>query len=147
MTQQENKMKNNNKFTLNLTILQHEIKIICPANISPDTNIISKLESDINTEILNFNDCGTVTFNQLEYDWEIAESSSYLKTQVKILENNEEVCFTYNTYIYEIFLNSQEEYEINIYASINDIRDDIINDGGCCNGSSRDAVYFMIGEE
>ncbi len=103
------------RFELIRIIQQHEIKITCPTHIIPDPYIVDKLVDDINDELTQINDSGTVTFNQLEYDWEIVEPKSYLDTKVEILEEKGEVVFEHNCMVYTISESCEGGYEINMF--------------------------------
>ena len=113
---------------------------------------ISKISEEniesINQSILDGNDGGVIFSDGAELDWEIIETNSYLDEKVEILESKDRVVFENNQLINEVFLNSEGDYEYNIYDLSDFANGDTLDalDGGCCTGSSRDAVYMAIGE-
>jgi len=93
-------------------------------------------------------DNGTITQDNLEYDWNIVVVNPYLEEKIEILESKDRVVFEHGQLIYEIFVNSEGDYEYNCYDFSEFIGGDTLDalDGGCCTGSARDAVYMAIRE-
>ena len=76
-------------------------------------------------------------------------NESRIKSFVKMLEDNQEVEFSYNEFYYEIFQSIESGYIINVYSSDEKDGDGYyleVNelDGGLCTGSARDAIEFML---
>lgn len=101
---------------------------------------LEKISGDIS---IRLEDDGTITENGKDYDWYINDR---LTDKAKILEETEKVMFEHNQLIYEVFLRSDGDYEVNIYSFDDFISGDELEavDGGCCTGSAKDAVEFML---
>jgi hypothetical protein len=88
----------------------------------------------------------SVIVNSAELDWEIVQNNSYLDEKVEILDSKDRVVFEHEQIIYEIFVNSEGDYEYNFYSFANVFNRNTLDttDGGCCTGFARDAIFMAI---
>lgn len=129
-------------FEEKLTILGHDIVIYGKQNFEVWDSSIDR----INQDILNGNDYGIITQDNWDYDWNIVVENSYLDEKIEYLSEYNKVVYEHEQLIYEIFVNSEGDYEYNCYDFISFASGDTLQvvDGGCCTGSAKDAVYMAI---
>ena len=87
----------------------------------------------------------------MEWSMEMVELKEYpdsrmVRDLALTLENEEEVNFSLYGLYFNIFIRSDEGYDVNVYESEKDLLDDDCecDDGGCCTGCSVDAIEFML---
>lgn len=133
-----------------ITLLGHTIKVDIDLD-SKDSVTRDSIIDNINQAILDGNDSGfSDTSDNDSFEWNIVEEKSYLDKKVEILEEKDEVVFEHSQLIYQVFLRCDGDYDVNVYdLSTNFTSGDEleVTDGGCCSGSAKDAVYFMIDQE